>query len=173
MPVITTIADSVVALLQAGLDEHAFIHTPGDVPVYWNFTPTRVWVPEFTVEELQTLHVSVVPVTFTQDLLTRGLNQEDRIIQVAIQKKIMDVDPDKPVDATATALVDPLIGLTEQIGDYVRSPNPDRRTLACSPRGVLTKIESALGAGVPYAVAHLRTKGVFTAVLALTYQTYR
>ena len=74
MPVITQIADAVVATLKA-----ATLSQP--------VTATRAYLPREEVSELKTLKVTVVPSSVVNASASRSQSQQGVAIDVAIQKK--------------------------------------------------------------------------------------
>ena len=99
MPVITQIADAVVATLKA-----ATLSPP--------VTATRAYLPREEVSELKTLKVTVVPSSVVNASASRSQSQQGVAIDVAIQKK--------PVNEQNESF-DPLLALAEEIGDLFRA----------------------------------------------------
>ena len=99
MPVITQIADAVVATLNA-----ASLSLP--------VTATRAYLPRAEVADLKTLKVTVVPSSVVNASVSRSQSQQDVAIDVAIQKK-----PGNDQNAS----FDPLLALAEEIGDLFRA----------------------------------------------------
>jgi len=74
------------------------------------FTATRSYAPVFKREDMSQLHVTVVPKSQTQELMTRGSNSEDNHdVFIGVQKA---VDPDSLLE------IDALTKLTEEIKDH-------------------------------------------------------
>ena len=115
MPVITDIADAVVAELNGG----TFSQT---------FTAKRYYRPVFDLAEMATLHVSVVPRGVTIERADRSRNQHDVQIDVAVQKKFSTGD---------AAELDPLMALVEEVADFFRM-----RRLSTYPDAVWVKTEN-------------------------------
>ena len=99
MPVITQIADAVVATLNA-----ATLSQP--------VTAMRAYLPRAEVADLKTLKVTVVPSSVMNASVTRSQSQQDVAIDVAIQKK-----PGNEQNSS----FDPLLALAEEIGDLFRA----------------------------------------------------
>jgi hypothetical protein len=141
MSVVVTIADAVVAVLNAG----GF-----DLP----FTAERAYTPGYTLEQLATLRVSVVPRGWTIAGRSRQEDQFTYTIDVAVQQR---------VDGS-NAEVDGLMALVEALADRFRRqrlPNlPEARCVGVSSDPI-------------YAAEHLLESRVFTAVLTLSFQTAR
>ena len=98
MSVITNVADSVVAELNAG-------------SFSWPFTAERRNLPHFDQADMKTLHVTVVPKGVIVSPGGRSYNQHDYSIDVAIQKK---------VDAEEGTEVDSLLELVDEFADQFR-----------------------------------------------------
>ena len=142
MAVIIDIADAVVAELSAGTFSQPF-------------EAKRHYLPLFNLPEMKDLHVSVVPKGVAITSLSRGANQHDVQIDVAVQKKL---------DAEANTEIDTLMGLVEEIADFFRL-----RRLASYPNAVWTKTEN-----LPvYAQEHLAEMRQFTSVLTMTFRVAR
>ena len=103
MPVITDIADAIVAELNGTLF----------VP---SVTAERHYVPQFELTEMQALHVTVVPRSAAFGMADRTRSQSDYSIDIAVQQKLQAGD---------NAEVDPLLGLVEQIADHFRGRRLD------------------------------------------------
>ena len=99
MPVITQIADAVVATLNA-----ATLTQP--------VTATRAYLPRAEVADLKSLKVTVVPSSVVNASASRSQSQQDIAIDVAIQKK-----PGNEQNAS----FDPLLALAEEIGELFRA----------------------------------------------------
>jgi hypothetical protein len=142
VPVITQIADAVVQELNG----HEFSQP---------LEAKRYYRPLFDLAAMADLHVSVVPKAASAERLDRSRHQEEYQVDVAVQKKV------EALDNTA---LDPLAGLVEEIGLFLR----DRRLGAC-PAAVWLRTEN-----VPiYAPEHLDELRQFTSVLTLTYRLVR
>ena len=108
MPVITQIADAVVATLNV-----ATLSQP--------VTATRAYLPRVEVSELKTLKVTVVPSSVVNASASRSQSQQDIAIDVAIQQKLGNEQ---------NATLDPLLALAEEIADLFRSKRLDTFPLA-------------------------------------------
>jgi len=98
MPTSVTIADAV----KEELNNHSFSQS---------FTAVRKFIPKYTLEELTTLRVTVVPKANEENLITRSDSQREVQIDIGIHKKI---DSDEETEAP------PLIALAEEIMQYIR-----------------------------------------------------
>lgn len=98
MSVITNIADSIVAELNA-----ATLSLP--------VTAERHYVPSFPLKDMKELHVSVVPKGISISKSDRTRNTHDVQVDVAIQKKF---------DQGDAVEIDPLMDLVEEIADFFR-----------------------------------------------------
>ncbi len=103
MSTILTIADAVVASLNAG---------NFSLP----FEAQRQYQPVFGLPELETLRVSVVPKSVTIAIAARDSSYFDCAIDIGVQQK---VNPDQPGE------MDALLGLVEEIADHLRMQRLD------------------------------------------------
>ena len=116
------------------------------------FTAQRVALPAFTLEEMRTLHVTVVPREIASSILDRARDEDEIKVDVAVQKKVA---------SAAVGEVDPLLALVQEVADFL-----NRRSM-----GVATwkRTENK----PVYAPDHLREKQQFTSVLTVTYRLVR
>jgi len=142
MSAITAIADAMVAELNAAA---------------WGlpFTATRTYLPRYKLEDMDTLHVTVVPKTDTVLAGDRGKSRHDYQLDVAVQKKL---------EAADNAEIDPLVTLTEEIADYFRG-----KRLALLPSAVwgTTEVRAI------YDPEHLVELGQFTSLVTFTFRVMR
>jgi len=141
MSLVTTIADAVVATINAsGL----LTDTVAD----------RSYLPRYDLREMQTLKVTVVPKTMTTDSVTRSHASHDITVDVAVQKKLGNVDQ-------AQAEQDGLMDLSEQVADHLRiTPlvgQPNVRWIRTEHTAI-------------YATEHLEQMRQFTALAAITFR---
>ena len=81
------------------------------------FTAVRSYRPQFDLEDMTALHVTVVPRTRDGSTPTRGTAQDKIVIDVAVQKRLDEkVADDGQIDA--------LIDLTERIADFLATAGP-------------------------------------------------
>lgn len=139
MPVITDVADAVVS----ELNETEFSQP---------FTAQRHYLPRFELQDLKTLHVSVVPSGLTVETAGRSQAQRDVAIDVAVQKKLAHEQ---------NADLDPLLALTEEIAEHFRG-----KRLAGYPDAIWVKTEHK----PIYAAEHLDQLRQFTSVMTLTFR---
>jgi hypothetical protein len=140
------IADAVVAELNA----HTFSQP---------FSAVRAYLPEYKLEDMGTLHVTVVPAELLAEPSDRSRDREEHKLHVAIQQRF------KPQDGTVPmASLDGLIGLTEEIRDYLRDRRP-----ASYPQARRIKTENK----PIYDPKHLAELNQFTGLLAFTYHIVR
>lgn len=127
-----------------------------------SFTAARGWLPEFTLEELETLKVTVVPRTVDVTRAARHLIEEDFIVDIGIQKRL-EGDPAK---SPSIAEVDPWADLTEEILRFCFDP---------ANAIVLTGIDRVIPISIArdYIPEHLSDKRTFSAVIAVTYRVHR
>jgi hypothetical protein len=109
------------------------------------FTPTRTSYVSWTLQDLRTLRVSVVPSPFQAQQLARGNNPRRVSIDIGIQQK-----PDKVDNAN----VDPLIILIEEVANFfvpekskaraIEIPAPNARRAQCVEASMVSGEESAI-----------------------------
>jgi len=152
-PEITAIADGVVAVLNG----HTF-DAPYNSPA--NIGAVRKYVPVYTLKEQGQLVVTVVPNGETAYVITRGRQRAvDYRIDVGVQKR---------VPGLVTQDIDDLTRFTEQVMDLLITND-------------LTGLAIPRGQAIPTAVAldpvwdphHLDEMQQFTAVVTVTYRSYR
>jgi len=138
---IVAIADAVTAELNG----NTFTQT---------FTAQRLYLPVFDLQSMSDLKVTVVPKGITSSSLDRSRDNFDYQIDVAVQKKVN----------SQIEVIDSLMRLVEEIGDYFRS-NP----LSSYPGARCTNVENT----PVYAQDHLQELRQFTSVLTLTFRLWR
>ena len=117
-----------------------------------SFTAERHYQPTFDLQDMKTLHVTVVPKDIEMQLATRSSSQHDYRIDVAVQKKVTVGD---------MAELDELMGLVEEVIAFL-----SRRKLASVPAAMWIRT-----ANEPiFATEHLEQFGQFTSILTLTYR---
>jgi len=133
-----TLADAVVAELNNGSFSQSF-------------TAVRRLLPDYDLEDLATLRVTVLPRQLSLERLNRAFIKAAYVIDVGIQKKIgADVDGELPG----------LIHLVEEITDYLAG-----RSLAG-----MTNAQWITNENDPlYDRDHLAGQRVFTSVISATY----
>ena len=115
----------------------------------------RHYLPVFDLQEMQALHVSVVPKGMTVAQSSRDSASYDVLVDVAVQKK---------VDPSDLAELDALMRLVEEIADLFRF-----RRLDGEPMAVWVKTEHSF----LFAPEHLQQLRQFTSVLTLTFRVIR
>ena len=116
------------------------------------FTATRVALPLFKLQDMDTLHVTVVPRDVDISLASRRDNFYEMGVDVAVQKRLTGVGND---------LVDPMVTLVQAIADHLT-----RRAMGAARWGA-TAVEPL------YSPEHLREMRQFTSVIRLTYKEQR
>ena len=145
MSMVTTIADAVAAELNAA-EQGTFSE---------DFTAERRVLPQFDLEDLAALLVTVVPKSVQIAGSTRSVCQYDVAIDIGVQKKLgTDLDVEVAVMGT----------LVDEIADFLR-----RRPLEATPSAVWV----ASSNDPVYAPAHLAERRVFTSVLTVTYRAMK
>ena len=117
------------------------------------FTSERAYQPTFKLEEMQTLHVTVVPKGVTTAAATRSEDQYEYSIDIGIQKKFQEQSE-----------LDGLMALVEEIADFLK-----RRTLSSCPEAVWVSNENT----PIFAREHLDELRQFTSVLTVSYRVLR
>ena len=142
MSVVVTIAEAVVAELNAS-------------GLLGGATAGRHYRATFDLRDMKDLHVTVVPKGKDFQGASRSMVQEDVQIDVGVQRKLATSDQ---------AEIDGLMGLVEQLADWLRG-----RQLTGAPDAVWVRTEN-----VPvYSPEHLEQLRQFTSVLTLTYRVLR
>ena len=145
MSIATDIADAVAAELNvapAGAFSEAF-------------EAHRRVLPEFELEHLAALKVTVVPKRVEITGSTRAASQYEIAVDIGVQKKL-----GKDLDAEVAALGT----LVDQIAEYLR-----RRSLSAAAFAAWVGITNE----PVYAPEHLAEQRVFTSVLTVTYRAMR
>ena len=139
MALVMDIADAVATELGTGAFSQAI-------------APQRMVLPEFGLEDMADLRVTVVPKAVEVTGSTRSVCQHDVQIDIGIQKKLgKDLDAEVPV----------LCELVDEIAAFLK-----RRPLQATPHAVWVR-----SANEPiYAPEHLAEQRVFTSVLTVTYR---
>jgi hypothetical protein len=141
MAVILEIADAVVTALNAAT-------------LSQSFTAARLYVPIFDIEQMATLHVSVVPRGLSRKKLDRTRDEYDYEIDVAVQKKT----------DMSQAAHDALMLLVEEIADQFRDA-----PLEGYPGARCVGVQN-----VPiYAPDHMEELRQFTSVITFTFRVWR
>jgi len=145
MSLATDMADAVVATLNAA---------PAGTFSQW-FSAQRRVLPEFDLEDLAQLKVSVVPKSVEITGSTRAASQYEIAIDIGVQQKL-----GKDLDAKVAALGT----LVDEMADYLRG-----RTLDQAPFAAWVGITN----DPVYAPEHLAERRVFTSVLTVTYRAMK
>jgi len=146
MALIPDIADAIVAALNLPAEERG---------AEWSadFTAARAYVPTYELADLAELRVTVVPRGIELSLASRVEAQRDVQVDVAVQQKLA---------WASNAEVDALVGLTEEIAEYLRG----RRRFELAGGGVALWVRTE---NVPiYSPEHLAELRTFSSVLTLT-----
>ena len=143
-PVVSQIAQAVTDTLNAGVAEDAFSAS---------FNAERAYLPVYDLPDMADLKVTVVPKRRTIAGGTRGANQQDIAVDIAVQKRV------NPADLTES---DALVALIESIGNYLRFKRLELDGIAAS----WLSIEHE----PVYAPEHMEQMNQFTSVLTVTYR---
>jgi hypothetical protein len=133
------IADSVVAEINAA-------------ELSKKVTAARLYVPNFDLEDMKELRVSIVPREVEYLPLDRATNKYHATIDVAVQKKFSKGDAKE---------IDPLVHFVEEIADYFRLKRLNSYVAARC-----IKVENA----VLYSTEHWTQLNQFTSLLSLTFE---
>ncbi len=128
-----------------------------------DFTAVRAYAPAYSVEQLKTLRVTVVPKGLIRVRGGRRTDQIDPAIDVAIQKTLVVTDDDAP-GTIDNDEVDSLMELTEAIADYLRKQRLQGYSAAM---GIAIENDPA------WSQDHMATKRVFTSVVTVTMRRYK
>ncbi len=142
MTVITSIAQAVTDELNAGTFSQPLVA----VREYW---------PAFDLQEMQNLHVTVVPRGVRISLADRTRVQHEVLIDIAVQKKV--------AQETAAEL-DPLMALVQEVVDFLK-----HRRLTAIPDAIWIRTENE----PVFAQEHLSELRQFTSLLTVTYRLAR
>ena len=83
----------------------------GDDTLSQDFTATRQYVPRVELKDMDTLHVTVVPITTRGMVVNRGLSKQQFFtFDIGVQQRSTEADPDDDKDT-----FDPLVTLVEEI----------------------------------------------------------
>jgi len=115
----------------------------------------RGYNPKFALEDMDTLHVTVVPRAVERRRITRTLTERDLRIDISIQRRVGDDDQDQ---------LDAMMLQAEQVLDFL-----DGRELAQYPEAVFVEIAN----DPVYIQEHLDQMRQFTSVLTVTYRLMR
>lgn len=142
MATVLQIADSVTAQLNAASLTH-------------DFTAERLYVPNFDLEDMQDLRVSVVPRELLILAHDRTTSKYNARIDVAVQRKF---------NQGTNVEIDPLVALVEEIADLFRL-----KRLDSMPEARCIQVEHP----VIYSAEHWEQLRQFTSLLTLTFQLAR
>ena len=127
------------------------------------FAPVRSYRPEYSLEELGTLRVTVIGRKESLVVSSRSKRQVDYAIDVGVQKKVA-----KPADVTEG---DSLMLLTQQIEDYFWDLTKRPNDANDEP---VTLDTATTGEGdATWSPEYMREHGAFSAVITLTFRGFR
>jgi hypothetical protein len=135
------VADSVVQRLNAG-------------PFSQAFTAQRLYLPQFELPEMATLHVSVVPKEEVTQFLSRGQLMRTCTVEVGVQKKLEQIGNEQ---------IDALVMLVNEIADAFNRLKLDAPNALCT----------ATKPNPIYAPEHLDQLRQFTSVITLKFKVYQ
>ena len=116
------------------------------------FIAQRLYVPNFDLEDMKELRVTVVPRELELSPLDREQNCVHARIDVAVQKKF---------NSGTNAEIDPLVGFVEEVADLFRL-----KRLASFHAARCVKVEHT----VLYSCEHWEQLRQFTSLLTLTFE---
>jgi hypothetical protein len=134
----------------------AVVQTLNSASLSQPITAVRHYRPEFGLEQLSQLHVSVVPVRVEKELAGHSRTSKIVTLDVCVQKNI---DPQNMGQA------DELMSLLEEIDAFL-----EFKELSAMPNAQWTRSEMVDGAEAGYAPEHFDTLHCFTGILRLTYR---
>lgn len=140
MPIITDIADALVTDLNAETFDQAF-------------DAVRSFKPEYALEDMDELHVTVVPKSRVHELLTRRDLQKDYQFDIAVQVRF--------AEQTATE-IDPYVALVEDVMSFLEGTP----RLVSYPSAIWIKSEN----DPLWIPEHMETFRQFTSVITVTYR---
>lgn len=136
MALITDVADAVVT----NLNGHEFSQ---------DFNSERLYLPVFELKDMGILHVTVGMRSLSTTSASRGMTEKEIKIDVAVQKKLSNIEGDDETDD--------LMDLVEEIIDFLR------------PIGTFDVAQCYLIENSPvYLPEHMRTLRQFTSVITLS-----
>jgi len=115
----------------------------------------RLYVPNFDLQDMQDLRVTVVPRELHVRSLDRGRNNYEAEIDLAVQKKFKKGD---------AAEIDPLVAFVEEIADLFRL-----KRLASFPGAIWSRTDHQ----VLYSQEHWDQLRQFTSLLTLSFRVMR
>jgi hypothetical protein len=124
------------------------------------FTAVRAWQHQLTPKQLETLHVTLLPVKMETERAGRGINQEECQFDIVVQQK--------PA-TTANTDVDELGDLQQEITDWLGT----QAFTATAGTADVIRREWPTGADAGYSAEHLREFGIFTGVVRVTCRMHR
>ena len=121
-----------------------------------NYTATRRWYADWTLIELATLHVTVVPGPATYEVINRQQDDQRHEMDIAVQQKINPRD-NKNVDV--------LVELMEEIIEYCRplSLTAGSVSVRCIMRALIAPDQAVVDPVI------LKEKRAFTGVIRTTW----
>ena len=134
----------------------AVVQTLNSAQLSKPITAARYYRPEFGLEELSRLHVSVVPVQMQKELA--GHIRTSRIV-------VLDICVQNAINPQNISDVDNLMNLLEEIDAFL-----EFKELSAMPNAQWMKSEMVHGAEAGYSPEHLDTLNCFIGVLRLTYK---
>jgi len=144
------VADAVVAALVG----HTF-SAPYNTPL----PATRMYIPAYTLQDVATLKVPVVPRGVTTTVASRGKMQElDFRIDVSVIQQVPD---------TSNATVDPLMALVQEINDFLLV------TTLATGVGMVRPTSISIANEPHYDDDRLEAMSVFQSVLSVTWRGFR
>jgi len=136
---------------------HAVVDLLNDGDFSESFEAVRSYAPKWTVQELETLRVTVVPRSFVSELATRKADRIDYGIDVGVQRRTDESLED----------LDAAMSLVEQMVNELR-----RHVVAISTTDEdVNAMLVSLQVDPVFAPEHIADKRVFTAVIRLTYRS--
>ena len=117
------------------------------------FTAVRDYRPSYTLEELQTLRVTVMPKAVAIAGFSRKANSYDHKIEIAVQKKLAEETIEE---------IDALVALTQEVCDVFGGARID-----ALPGAMIVELEN----DPVFAPEHIDQQRVFTSLITVTFRT--
>lgn len=130
-----------------------------------DFEPGEVFDATLELEDLDTLHVDVVPVGSDPDWEARGVMAWDNVLQIAIRKRFGQDDLDEATGKVRNRHMHELLYLEEEIIKFLVNTADTLRGYAAAEMSVKPEVE------VKWSQITLRESGQFTSVIRVTYKT--
>lgn len=127
------------------------------------FTASLEYDTELSLEDLDTLEVTVVPAGLSQQQSTRGSIDYTVSVDVAVRYRFGVVDQLSATQEIDTDTIAEYGGLLEEILEYIA--DPDNRVLGTTPKASLQSNEIR----IPWVPAHMHENRQYTGIVRASY----